>query len=157
MHIFKERPLALSCCSFVAAAALAQTMSASVQIICIIASVLSLLVLIFLFLKTKKKNLFLGVLILLAVILALVSSYLFFHVRYQNWQERIGKECIVEGVVLERETGKPYQSTLIAEVHQINGNPCRADVRLQFPYASSLQVGDHFRLSGIGEIGRAHV
>lgn len=150
MHIFKERPLALSCCSFAAAAVLAQKMSASVQIICIIASVLSLLVLIFLFLKTKKKNLFLGALILLAVILALVSSYLFFHVRYQNWKERIGKECIVEGVVLERETGKPYQSTLIAEVYQINGNPCRADVRLQFPYASSLQVGDHFRLSGTG-------
>ena len=150
MHIFHNRPLALSCCAFAAAAVLAQTMSASVQIICIIASVLSLLVLTFLFFKTKKRNLFLGVFLLFAVTLALLSSYLFFHVRYQNWQERIGEECIVEGVILERETGKPYQSTLIAEVHKINGKPCLADVRLQFPYASSLQVGDRFRLSGIG-------
>jgi competence protein ComEC len=150
MHIFHNRPLALSCCAFAAAAVLAQTMSASVQIICIIASVLSLLVLTFLFLKTKKRNLFLGAFLLFAVVLALLSSYLFFHVRYQNWQERIGEECIVEGVILERETGKPYQSTLIAEVHKINGKPCLADVRLQFPYASSLQVGDRFRLSGIG-------
>jgi ComEC/Rec2-related protein len=101
-------------------------------------------------LKTKKRNLFLGAFLLFAVVLALLSSYLFFHVRYQNWQERIGEECIVEGVILERETGKPYQSTLIAEVHKINGKPCLADVRLQFPYASSLQVGDRFRLSGIG-------
>lgn len=150
MHIFHNRPLALSCCAFAAAAVLAQTMSASVQIICIIASVLSLLVLTFLFLKTKKRNLFLGAFLLFAVALALLSSYLFFHVRYQNWQERIGEECIVEGVILERETGKPYQSTLIVEVHKINGKPCLADVRLQFPYASSLQVGDRFRLSGIG-------
>lgn len=150
MHIFHNRPLALSCCAFAAAAVLAQTMSASVQIICIIASVLSLLVLTFLFFKTKKRNLFLGAFLLFAVALALLSSYLFFHVRYQNWQERIGEECIVEGVILERETGKPYQSTLIAEVHKINGKPCLADVRLQFPYASSLQVGDRFRLSGIG-------
>lgn len=150
MHIFHNRPLALSCCAFAAAAVLAQTMSASVQIICIIASVLSLLVLTFLFFKTKKRNLFLGAFLLFAVALALLSSYLFFHVRYQNWQERIGEECVVEGVVLERETGKPYQSTLIAEVHKINGKPCLADVRLQFPYASSLQVGDRFRLSGVG-------
>ena len=150
MHIFHNRPLALSCCAFAAAAVLAQTMSASVQIICIIASVLSLLVLTFLFLKTKKRNLFLGAFLLFAVALALLSSYLFFHVRYQNWQERIGEECVVEGVILERETGKPYQSTLIAEVHKINGKPCLADVRLQFPYASSLQVGDRFHLSGIG-------
>lgn len=150
MHIFHNRPLALSCCAFAAAAVLAQSMTASVQIICIIASVLSLLVLIYLFLKTKKRNLFLGTFVLFAVTLALLSSYLFFHVRYQNWQNRIGEECIVKGVVLKRETGKPYQSTLIAEVYSINGKSCRADVRLQFPYASSLQVGDRFRLSGVG-------
>ena len=150
MHIFHNRPLALSCCAFAAAAVLARSMTASVQIICIIAAVLSLLVLIFFFSKTKKRNAFLAILVLLAVSLALISSYLFFHVRYQNWQNRIGEECVVEGVVLERETGKPYQSTLIAEIHSINGKACYADVRLQFPYASSLQVGDSFRLSGIG-------
>ena len=150
MHIFHNRPLAMACCAFAAAAVLARSMTASVQIICIIASVLSLLVLIFFFLKTKNRNVFLTILVLLCVSLALLSSYLFFHVRYQNWQDRIGEECVVEGVVLERETGKPYQSTLIAEIHQINGKPCRADVRLQFPYASTLQVGDRFRLTGVG-------
>ena len=150
MHIFKERPLAMSCCVFAAVAALARLMTASVQIICIIASVLSLLVLLFCFFKTKKRGAFLAMLLLIATTLALVSSYLFFHVRYQNWQNRIGEECVVEGVVLERETGKPYQSTLIAEIHSINGKSCYADVRLQFPYASTLQVGDRFRLTGVG-------
>ena len=150
MHIFHNRPLAIACFAFAAAAVLGQSMSALVQIICIITSVLALLVLIFLFFKTKKRNVFLAVLVLLCVSLALVSSYLFFHVRYQNWQDRIGEKCVVEGVVLERETGKPYQSTLIAEIHSINGDACYADVRLQFPYASSLQVGDSFRLSGVG-------
>ena len=150
MHIFKERPLALSCCVFAAVAILARAMTASFQIICIIASILSLLVLTVLFFKTKARANFLAVLLLLATVFSLISSYLFFHVRYQSWQDRIGEECVVEGVVLKRETGKPYQSTLIAEVHSINGTPCRADVRLQFPYASSLQVGDRFRLSGVG-------
>ena len=150
MHIFKDRPLALTCCLFAAVAAMAHLMSVSVQIICIIASVLSLIALIFLFLKTQKRAAFLAIFLLVATILALVSSYLFFQVRYQNWQNRIGEECIVEGIVLERETGKPYQSTLIAEIHSINGKTCYADVRLQFPYASSLQVGDRFRLTGIG-------
>jgi ComEC/Rec2-related protein len=88
--------------------------------------------------------------ILLTVTLALFSSHLFFHIRYQNWQNRVGEECIVEGVVLEREVGKPYQSVLTAEIHKINGENCLADVRLIFPYATSLQVGDSFRLSGIG-------
>ncbi len=150
MHAFQERPLALACCAFAAAAVLARSVSASVQIICIIASVLLLLVLVFLFLRTKKRAIFLTVMVFLAVALALTSSYLFFYVRYQNWQDRIGEECVVEGVVLEREVGKPYQSTLIAEIYTINGEPCYADVRLQLPYASTLQVGDAFRLSGVG-------
>ena len=150
MHIFANRPLALSCFFFAAAAILAQSLSASVQIICIITSLLSLLVLLFLYFKKKKRSVFLASLVILAVTLALLSSYLFFHIRYQNWQDRIGEECVVEGVILEREIGKPYQSTLIAEIYTINGKACRADVRLQFPYASSLQVGDRFRLSGVG-------
>lgn len=150
MHIFKQRPLALACCMFAATAVLARSMAASVQIICIIATGLSLLVLTFLFLRTKKRAAFLAGLLLLATLVALLSSYLFFHVRYQSWQNRIGEECVVEGVVLEREVGKPYQSTLVAEIHSINGRECRADVRLQFPYASTLQVGDRFRLTGVG-------
>ena len=150
MHVFKNRPLALTCCLFAAVATVARLMSASVQIICIIASVLSLIALIFLFLKIKKRAAFLAIFLLLATTLALLSSYFFFHVRYRNWQNRIGEECVVEGVILERETGKPYQSTLIAEIHSINGKTCYADVRLQFPYASTLQVGDRFRLRGVG-------
>ena len=150
MHIFRNRPLAFACCAFAAAAVLARSMTVSVQIICMVASILSLLVLVFLYLKTKKRAFFFSSMVLFAVALALLSSYLFFHVRYQNWQNRIGEECVVEGVVLEREVGKPYQSVLVAEVHSINGKACRADVRLQFPYASTLQVGDRFRLSGVG-------
>ena len=150
MHIFHQRPLAFACCTFAAVAVLARSTSATVQFICILAAVLSLLVLVFLFLKTKKRALFMAVLLLLAATLALTSSYLFFHVRYQNWQDRIGEECIVEGVVLEREVGKPYQSVLTAEIHSINGRACLADLRLVFPYATSLQVGDTFRLSGTG-------
>lgn len=150
MHIFNQRPLALSCCAFAATAVLAGSLSASVQIICILASVLSLLVLTFLYFKKKKRAFFLAMIVALAVALAILSSYLFFHVRYQNWQDRIGEECVVEGVILKREVGKPYQSVLTAEIHKINGENCRADVRLIFPYATSLQVGDSFRLSGIG-------
>ncbi len=150
MHILKNRPLSLACFAFAAGAVLARSLSASVQIICIIASVLSLLVLIFFYLKKKKRAIFLASLVLFAVMLALLSSYLFFHVRYQNWQNRIGEECVVEGVILEREIGKPYQSSLVAKIHRINGKTCYADVRLQFPYASTLQVGDRFRLTGIG-------
>ncbi len=150
MHVFRERPLAFACCAFAAAAVLARSMTASVQIICIIASVLALLVLIFLYLKKKKRAIFLATLLLLAVTLALLSSYLFFHVRYQNWQDRIGEDCVVEGVILEREVGKPYQSVLVAEIYSINGKTCLTDVRLQFPYATTLQVGDRFRLSGVG-------
>lgn len=150
MHIFRERPLALACCAFAAAAVLARSMSATVQLICTILATLSLLVLIFLFFKKKKRALFLAILVFLALSLALLSSYLFFHVRYQNWQDRIGEDCVVEGVILEREVGKPYQSVLTAEIHKINGKRCRADVRLLFPYATSLQVGDSFRLSGVG-------
>ena len=150
VHVFKERPLALACCAFAAAAVLGRSMSSIVQLICIILSVLALLVLIFLFVKTKKRTLFLSLSLILAVLLAWLSSYLFFHVRYQNWQGRIGEECTVEGIVLEREVGKPYQSVLTAEIHNINGKPCRADVRLVFTYATSLQVGDSFRLTGTG-------
>ena len=86
MHIFKERPLALSCCVFAAVAILARAMTASFQIICIIASILSLLVLTVLFFKTKARANFLAVLLLLATVFSLISSYLFFHVRYQCWQ-----------------------------------------------------------------------
>ena len=149
MHVFKNRPLAMACCIFVAVAVLAYSMPALVQLICTIAAILSVLILIFLLIKTKKRSVFLAFLITAAVTLSLLSSYLFFHVRYQNWQDRIGEECVIEGVILEREVGKPYQSTLIAEIHSFNGKFCLTDVRLQFPYASSLQVGDHFRLSGI--------
>ncbi len=150
MHIFRNRPLALVCCVFAATATLAYFMSALIQLICIITSGLALLVLIFLLFKIKKQVLLLLTMILFSAMLALLSSYLFFHVRYAKWQSYVGEECVVEGVVLEREIGKPYQSALIAELHSMNGKACLVDVRLVFPYATSLQVGDSFRLSGIG-------
>ena len=127
MHIFRERPLALACCAFAAGAVIARSMGATVQLICTILAILSLLVLIFLFFRKKKRALFLAILVLLALSLALLSSYLFFHVRYQNWQDRIGEDCVVEGIILEREVGKPYQSVLTAEIHKINGKRCRAE------------------------------
>ena len=150
MHVLNNRPLAVACFSFAAVSVLAQSISPSLQIICMIASVLSLLVLVFLYIKKKNRAIFFSAFILSATVLALLSSYFFFNVRYQNWQNRIGEECVVEGVILEREVGKPYQSTLIAEIHTINGKNCRADVRLLLPYATSLQVGDSFRLTGAG-------
>jgi ComEC/Rec2-related protein len=80
--------------------------------------------------------------------MALLSSFCFFDLHYQGYQDLIGEECLVEGIVIKRRIDKPYENVLLAQIHSINGIGCRADVYLKFPYASAMQPGDHFSMTG---------
>ena len=79
-------------------------------------------------------------------ILAYLSSILFFDLRLSSMQDRIGEETLVEGVVLERGTSLPYLTQFQVEIETVNGERERFGALVECAYASSLQVGDRFRM-----------
>lgn len=87
----------------------------------------------------------LSFLCVVGVLLALIGSFLFFHVRYASFQNVVGEECVIEGTVIRRVGTQSYATTIYAEIDELNGERVRADVKLECAYATALQTGDRFR------------
>ncbi|MBQ9785188.1 MAG: ComEC/Rec2 family competence protein [Clostridia bacterium] len=150
MHLFHNRPLALACCVFAGCVALVSFVNRRIGVALLFLSVLLLLVFAVLCWRKRTRAWLLSLICVIAAVLALVTSFFSFHVRYPRYQEYVGKECVVEGTVLERARSTPYGTVLYVQVDSIDGNRERVDMMLEFEYASSLQVGERFRVTGTG-------
>ncbi len=147
MQIFYRRPLALSATLFVLCAVAALRLAGHVKLLllCLAAAFLTVLILARILRRRASVRLFVAILCTVAILLSLLSSYLFFDVRYADLQETIGKEHPVEGYVLERIGSGPFYSYLRVRVTSYEGGGAPFDALLELTLPSSLQVGDGFR------------
>lgn len=144
MRIFHNRPLCLCCYIFACFAAVAFRASSQVVLLLFVFALVFGFLFLFLYFKKRIKRFFLTSLILFFTVLALISSFSFFHVQFPKYQALVGEECYIEGTVIKKIRPLPYESTFQVELSAINGTPCKIDAKLNCEYASALQIGDRF-------------
>ncbi len=147
MKIFENRPLALACCLFAITSLFAMNLQVETKQFLLASELLVLLILLFgrLFFAMAGKRSLLALLCLLATTLSLLSSTLFFDLRYARLQNMPQEVYDVRGRVLERMDGDTV-STLRVQITCINGEDCRFDAVIDFETETALQVGEGFRL-----------
>ena len=151
MNIFRNRPLALAGCLFAIFAVLGFSATGTQKLIVLSVVFIGILILTLISCVCRRIGRFraLGLLCLGAVLLSLVSSYQFFNVRYAAMQERNGKPCVAEGVVVEYLSGTSYSAAYRVRLETIDGERTDADAMLECGYASALQRGDRFRVQAV--------
>lgn len=146
MRIFYRRPLALAACLCAVCAVLIWQWSGGAKLILGIFA-LSLLLLLLTGCLLRKRfgyAALVSVLSLVGVCLSVLSSYLFFNVRYESYRAMDGEVCEAEGIVLERLQATSFSTQLRVRLTEIDGEACRAGAVVECTYASALQVGDCF-------------
>ncbi len=150
MHLLYRRPLALFCCLAVIFICLSDLMNAVVAFLCICVFAILLLLFLFLTIKTKKPRFFLTFVCMLGLLLAAVTSFVFFQVRLPRMEQYIDRECVIEGTVIERTSTLPYASGFVVELDRIDGEALRENAKLECSYSSALQPGDRFSMTVTG-------
>lgn len=147
MKIFENRPLALACCLFAITSLFAIKLQVETKRFLLLLLLLGFLILLLLRLLFTVGGRYWGlsVLCLLAAILSLLSSMLFFDLYYARLQDMPQEICDVRGRVLERVDGDAA-STLRVQIMRINGEDCRVDAIIDFETETTLQAGEGFRL-----------
>ncbi len=149
MHTFLNRPLALSSVAAIVCAVLLWDSGSKTKLILLAAIFVGVLAL-FLFCILRKRfgaGCVQALLILLLTGAAVLSSYLYFNIRYEKYQSYIGAELAASGYVLERDASYPYLTTHSVMITELNGEACRVKARLACDYLTALQIGDGFSMS----------
>lgn len=149
MQIFHNRPLALAACLFAVSAVWIREWGRLAKLILL--GVLVVLLMISLVIRIRRGFSYRRLVFLLclaALFLSVSSSFLFFNVAYRNYQALHGKECQAEGYVLERIDSTAFSSRLRVRLTELNGEEASDFAVVECEYATALQVGDRFRLSG---------
>ena len=148
MQLFKNRPLALSACLFAVTVCLVWRLHLAARAALIVFAALAFLLALVFFIQFQRirRGALLTMLCSGGVLLAMISSFLFFEVRMERVTALVGEEIEVEGVVLERGTSLPYITQLRVAIERVDGEPVRFDAAMEASYASALQVGDRFRI-----------
>ena len=151
MQAFRYRPMAFAATMAAVAAVLSSRMIGTwrtVFFLVLVAALAALLIAVFLFGK-RQKRLLEALLCLFAVSVTVGSSLYFFNVRYARFCALEGKEVEVEGTVLERGRSVAYAGSFRVSLDRIDGASCSVDAVIECEFASSMQVGDRFRLRGV--------
>ncbi|MBR3893744.1 MAG: ComEC/Rec2 family competence protein [Clostridia bacterium] len=149
MQIFRNRPLALAACLSAVLAALISEWDSRSKLLLGGLILLGLTVAVVVRIrKGFSYRCLVCTLCLSALFLSLLSSFLFFNVSYQKYQALNGKECRAEGYVLERIDSTAFSTLLRVKLTELNGEAVSDRAVIECEYATALQVGDGFRLSG---------
>lgn len=154
MSVFRNRPLALLCCSLAVAALLGWRLSGALKWTLAGVFLLCAVVLLCFFRKFgHSANTACGRLLrsfwlcCLGAAVALCSSAWFFNGDYEVLQRRSGEPCTATGVVLCREDAG-YQTTLQVRLEELDGERSSAKALLECAYISALQPGERFTVQG---------
>ncbi len=149
MQIFKNRPLALAECLFAVTAVLCFRMGAELRF-----RLLSFLVFLLLgcfvrciLSKGNRRNILLLLLCVLFICSAVISSVLFFDLRYSKIQSYRDTVCEIEGMVTERLDSAAYYSRFYVRLDSVNGESLRVHALVECDYPSALQLGDRFSMT----------
>lgn len=152
MQIFHNRPFALAACLFAVCAVVASGVTRGGRWLLLAIAFLSFAITAVVCLIRKRigRRAALALLCLGGVCLSLLSSVLFFNIRYQRLQALVGEELEMCGTVRQRLYSKPYEAAFAVKIESINGVSVGERAFLECSYASPLQVGDRFVLRGVG-------
>lgn len=149
MQIFKNRPLSCAACVFAVANVLIWEWGNAEKLILLAIALIALAVTLFLLIRKRLfHRLFLPLLCLSALLAAVISSYLFFNLRYPKYQSLHGTECQASGYVLERIDHTAFSTQLRVRLTELNGEKTTIQATVECEYASALQVGDCFSIRG---------
>ncbi len=150
MALFRNRPLASAICCFLLVSLIGVKLTAHVKIMLLLLTLaFGLFFAIFAICKRKCSIQRLGlILCLFAVSIACFRSWLFFDVTVGRFSDLEGKEITVEGYVCEGKGTSLFGSQYGVQLEEVDGTRISAKVLLECKYASSLQPGDRFRLTG---------
>ena len=144
VYIFHNRPMALVCTLFAGFSVMSFWMCAETKrYLMLVCSVLLVALTVCLLLRRGRGRYTVGSLLcLLAVLLSIGSSYLFFDLRYGAWQARNGMPCTLEGRVEEFIGGTAYSAAYRVRIDRVNGKSCSAGAMLECEFSATLQRGD---------------
>lgn len=96
--------------------------------------------------KTKAVPFFLAAAFFFSVSAALVSSYLYFNVRYEKAKEytQTGTEYEIEGIVLKNTYSKSYCRGYDIVILRIGGDKARFKAKLHTEYTPDIEENDRF-------------
>lgn len=146
MQIFHRRPLALAATLFAVSAVIFSRLGSLPKqiLLALLALTLGALILVRCLRRRASVRLFVTILCVAAILLAVLSSCLFFDLRYADLQKTIGEEHTVEGYVLERIGSGPFYSYLRVRVTAFDGGGAPFDAIFETDFPSSLQIGECF-------------
>ncbi|MBE6589142.1 MAG: ComEC/Rec2 family competence protein [Ruminococcaceae bacterium] len=150
MCVFKNRPLALSFLCFVAVSFLCYSLH---WLLCLAVSGVFLLlfsVAIFHYVRERRRFLFLAALCLFMAFLSAFSSCFLFRLPQARLADTVGREVVLEGVVIRTVSRSGASSVFDVSAESIDGVACNDTVRLRCEYVSTLDVGERFRAEVTG-------
>ena len=149
MRAFYRRPIAFASFLAVLTGLVSYQLNARIKLWFVLIFVaLSLLALVPVLLRRGGKRVIELLICLVAISVSFVSSYLFFDVRYQSYQNLAEQTVEVEGTVLERRSTTTFMTTFRVSLDRINGDDVSADAIIECNYQSAMQVGDTFSIKG---------
>ena len=148
VQIFYRRPLCLLCVLFLLAMMAGSILSFRVSVL---AGVVLLAAALWFAISVRRKQIgFLrGCMIvagLLAVVLGLCSSSLFYQYKIPATESLAGKECLVEGRILSREWGRGYHTGYTVHLTLINEAEISADALFTCEYPADWRPGELVRM-----------
>ncbi len=154
MDIFSKRPLFISCMIFLACSVAAYFIGGTVKIIAIILSALSfvfsLILAIFRYRSAERKNIFLTLILSLAMItLALVSSFNYYDRSYAKYADLYDSQVMLEATVNSVDYENTYASKYEILVSAINGKKDKYKAKLECEYSGALRIGDRILVNAL--------
>ncbi|MBR7098197.1 MAG: ComEC/Rec2 family competence protein [Clostridia bacterium] len=149
MGIFKNRPLALSICSYMLAALIGFQMNEFVKRILWISMLTFSAVLAVMAICRKRCRRWHSIVLLcmLGASVALFQSWFYFNQTVEKYRDR-AEEITVEGYVLERLPSSAHRGRFAVMLQEADSERISEKFLLECEYASALQSGDRFRLKG---------
>ena len=149
MEIFRNRPLAFASCLFALVAFFLRNADSRIKLILVVVASVTLITLAFVkgFGRRLGRRRGLIFLCTASVLIASLSSFLFFDVYCARIWNGIGETCEIEGYVIARAESGGSGSVLAVRVEKMDGKASGFRALIEFEGESTLQSGECFRIT----------
>ena len=86
-----------------------------------------------------------AILFCLSIVLSCISSYIYFDLKYSKEREIIGREVLIEGVIIDEQYNSSNLSGYTIKVESVNGKKKNYIAMLDCSYTSDVRPGDRIR------------
>ncbi len=147
MEIFRSRYFFVACILSILFSTVSIFILPIIKIIIAIIFVISaILALLFYFFKRKSwGKAIIAVMFCFSIVFSCISSYIHLDVKYANAREIIGREVLIEGVILDEQYNSSNLSGYTIKVEKVNGEKKNYIAMLQCSYTSDARPGNRIK------------